>query len=68
VKALKSHASEVLEVRMIVSDSSSSWQSKDRGIYEVRRKDWEDMLHVPSREYTRDQWEKNTIYMVLYYL
>ena len=68
VKALRSHASEVLEVRMIVSNSSDSWQSKDRGIYEVRRKDWEDMLHVPSREYTKDQWEKNTIYMVLWYL
>ncbi|KIM75201.1 hypothetical protein PILCRDRAFT_13765 [Piloderma croceum F 1598] len=63
VKALRSHASDVLEVRMIVSDSSNSWQSKDRGIYEVRRKDWKDMLHVPSREYTKDQWEKNTIYM-----
>jgi len=67
VKALRTHAGDVLEVRMIVSESSSSWHSKDRGIYEVRRKDWEDMLQAPSRQYTRDQWEKQTVYMVLCY-
>src|SRR6266481_3046678 len=67
VKALRTHAGDVLEVRMIVSESSNSWHSKGRGIYEVRRKDWEDMLQAPSRQYTRDQWEKQTVYMVLCY-
>ena len=64
VKALRTHANEVLEVRMLVDGSSSSWQAKDRGLYEVRRKDWEDMPQHSSRGYTRDDWERRTVYLV----
>ena len=72
VKALRSHASETLEVRILGSASSSSvWYGtgktsriKDVGGYEVRRKDWETLLEHPLRQLRRVQWDERTVYMV----
>ena len=72
VKALRSHASETLEVRILGSASSSSvWygtgktsRKKDVGGYEVRRKDWETLLEHPLRQLRTVQWDERTVYMV----
>ncbi|KIJ69839.1 hypothetical protein HYDPIDRAFT_77174 [Hydnomerulius pinastri MD-312] len=71
VKALRAHANDTLEVRMLVSAPSSSvWygpgktsRKKDVGGYEVRRKDWAGLLEHPSRNFTRAQWDELTVYM-----
>ncbi|KAF9226806.1 hypothetical protein BS17DRAFT_748950 [Gyrodon lividus] len=71
VKALRTYASDTLEVRMLVSTPSSSlWygsgktsRKKDVGGYEVRRKDWTSLLDHPSRSWTRAQWDETTVYM-----
>lgn len=71
VKALRAHANEVLEVRMLVSAPSSSvWygtgktsRKKDVGGYEVRRKDWEKLLDHPLRNLSSEQWDERTLYM-----
>ena len=71
VKALRSCANNELEIRMLVSaPSRSNWLGKqdnvsDLGGYEIRRKDWESVLRRPSMAYSRDDWEKRTLYMVL---
>jgi len=65
LKALRTHANGVLDVRMMIEGSSSGWHAKDCGLYEVRRNDWESMLQHPSRGYTRDHWERRTVYLVL---
>ncbi|KAL4081447.1 hypothetical protein V8B97DRAFT_27979 [Scleroderma yunnanense] len=71
VKALRTYASEMLQVRMLVSAPSSSvWygtgktsRKKDVGGYEVRRKDWETLLDHPLRKLRTAQWEERTVYM-----
>lgn len=71
VKALRSYASETLEVRMLGSGSSSSvWygtgktsRKKDVGGYEVRRKDWETLRDHPLRQLRAVQWAERTVYM-----
>ncbi|KAJ8455570.1 hypothetical protein ONZ51_g12397 [Trametes cubensis] len=75
VKAIRTHASELLEVRMRVSApskagwygtntsaSSSSTKEDDTGGYEVRRKDWRDAL-LRARNSSRHEWESRTVYM-----
>lgn len=71
VKAIRSYAGDVLEVRMLVSAPSASawypsWKSERDSVggYEVRRKDWSALSDNPSREFTRAQWDDRTIYMV----
>ncbi|KIK98200.1 hypothetical protein PAXRUDRAFT_134662 [Paxillus rubicundulus Ve08.2h10] len=71
VKALRTYKSDTLEVRMLVSAPSSSvWygpgktsRKKDVGGYEVRRKDWANLLDHPSRSWTRARWDETTVYM-----
>ena len=69
VKAVRSHAQDSLEVRMLVtSPSKAAWYGKDsekdeQGGYEIRRKDWSDAL-IRVRNSTRHEWEARTIYMV----
>jgi len=69
-KALRACATDVLEVRMIVSrpQSNSNWKKKDieqLGMYEVRRTDMSGGFQHPSfRNYSRGDWEKQTIYVV----
>lgn len=70
VKAIRSHAGDMLEVRMLVSaPSASAWypswkpERSSVGGYEVRRKDWSTLLDNATREFTRSQWEDLTIYM-----
>lgn len=70
VKAIRTYASDVLEVRMLVSAPSASawfpsWKSERSSVggYEVRRKDWSTLLENATREFTRSQWDDRTIYM-----
>ncbi|KAH7887426.1 hypothetical protein F5I97DRAFT_1935569 [Phlebopus sp. FC_14] len=71
VKALRTHANETLEVRMLVTPPSTSiWygpgktsRKKDVGAYEVRRKDWTTLLDHPTRHFTQAQWDERTVYM-----
>lgn len=71
VKALRSYASETLEVRMLGSAPSLSvWygtgktsRKKDVGGYEVRRKDWETLRDHPLRTLRAVQWDERTVYM-----
>ncbi|KAG2042062.1 hypothetical protein BDR03DRAFT_912464 [Suillus americanus] len=70
VKAIRTYAIDVLEVRMLVSAPSASawypsWKSERSSIggYEVRRKDWSTLLNNATREFTRGQWDDRTIYM-----
>ncbi|KAG6330446.1 hypothetical protein ID866_8643, partial [Astraeus odoratus] len=71
VKAIRSFASESLEVRMLASvPSSSVWygpgktsRKKDVGGYEVRRRDWATLLAHPFRGLTAVQWDDRTLYM-----
>ncbi|KAL1946666.1 hypothetical protein VTO73DRAFT_14770 [Trametes versicolor] len=69
VKAIRTHAADMFEVRMrVTAPSRTDWQgtdastSSDPGGYEVRRKDWRDAL-VSARNTTRQEWEKSTVYM-----
>jgi len=65
VKALKAHASDILEVRILFSEPSRGWnRDEDPGGYEVRKKNREGLLQS-CQDYTRDDWEKRTIYLVL---
>ncbi|GBE80054.1 hypothetical protein BKA93DRAFT_730353 [Sparassis latifolia] len=67
-KAIRTHTSDHLDVRMLVSEPSrSSWRGKDTteddvGGFEVRRKTWRTVLQV-ARNYARHEWESRTIYM-----
>ncbi|KAG2155147.1 uncharacterized protein EDB93DRAFT_1239404 [Suillus bovinus] len=70
VKAIRAYASDVLEVRMLVSaPSASAWypswkpERSSVGGYEVRRKDWRTLSENATREFTRNQWDDRTIYM-----
>ncbi|KAH9854863.1 hypothetical protein C2E23DRAFT_725373 [Lenzites betulinus] len=70
VKAVRTCAPELLEVRMRVSAPSragwygegSSASQDDSGGYEIRRKDWRDAL-LRARNHTRPEWELRTVYM-----
>ncbi|KAI0638658.1 hypothetical protein C8Q77DRAFT_1048031 [Trametes polyzona] len=70
VKAIRTHAPELFEVRMRVSaPSKSAWygadsasKDDDLGGYEVRRKDWRDAL-LRSRNTNRQDWELRTVYV-----
>ena len=79
VKALRTHASRTLEVRMRLPSSSSSsasvWygtgktsRKKDVGGYEVRRRDWATLRDRPSCGWTRARWDDLTAYMVRFLL
>ncbi|KAG2357957.1 hypothetical protein BDR07DRAFT_316452 [Suillus spraguei] len=70
VKAIRTYAGDVLEVRMLVSaPSTSAWypswkpERNSIGSYEVRRKDWSTLLDNATREFTRAQWDDRTIYL-----
>ncbi|KAG2141646.1 hypothetical protein BD769DRAFT_1626178 [Suillus cothurnatus] len=70
VKAIRTYAGDVLEVRVLVSaPSASAWypswkpERDSIGGYEVRRKDWSTLLDNATREFTRSQWDDRTIYM-----
>ncbi|KAH0840207.1 hypothetical protein J3R83DRAFT_1208 [Lanmaoa asiatica] len=75
VKALRTHASHTLEVRMHLLSSSSALSSsvwygtgktsrkKDVGGYEVRRRDWATLRDRPSHGWTRARWDEMTVYM-----
>ncbi|EIW61842.1 uncharacterized protein TRAVEDRAFT_44663 [Trametes versicolor FP-101664 SS1] len=69
VKAIRTHAADIFEVRMrVTAPSRTDWQgtdastSSDPGGYEVRRRDWRDAL-LSARNTTRQEWEKSTVYM-----
>jgi hypothetical protein len=70
VKALRSYASDVLDVRLLVSEPSSlTWfrgdnNTDDVGGYEIRRKDWVDGASSCIGELSKADWAKQTIYMV----
>jgi hypothetical protein len=52
----------VFEVRLIVFENSvPNWKRRELGNYEIRRKDW---LTARRVSYTRDYWEKRTVYLV----
>ncbi|OJA18089.1 hypothetical protein AZE42_04161 [Rhizopogon vesiculosus] len=70
VKAIRTYAGDVLEVRMLVSaPSASAWhpswtpERDSVGGYEVRRKDWSTLSENATRDFTRAQWDDHTIYM-----
>ncbi|KAG0703841.1 hypothetical protein DFH29DRAFT_771158, partial [Suillus ampliporus] len=70
VKAIRTYAGDVLEVRMLVSaPSASAWypswkpERNSVGGYEVRRKDWSTLLDNVTREFNRGQWDERTVYM-----
>ena len=75
VKALRTHASHAVEVRMRLASSSPIWygtgktsRKKDVGAYEVRRKDWSSLRDRPSHGWTHARWGGMTIYMVRFVL
>ncbi|SJL02608.1 uncharacterized protein ARMOST_05939 [Armillaria ostoyae] len=57
-KALRSEATDSIEVRMVFSGPSWSAQglSKNKGMFEVRRKD-------PQNTFTRENWKERTLYL-----
>ncbi|KAG6902215.1 hypothetical protein C0995_003047 [Termitomyces sp. Mi166 len=69
-KALRSDATSALEVRLLVSEpSSSTWSGKrdnarDLGAYEVRRRDSGNASSRPSQNHSRQYWEDRTVYVV----
>ncbi|KAF9819482.1 hypothetical protein IEO21_02090 [Rhodonia placenta] len=67
VKAIRAHASDSFNLRMIVSASSrptwqEPWDVENVGGYEIRRKDWKEALQR-SRNYSKHEWDDRTIYM-----
>ncbi|KAG6875634.1 hypothetical protein C0992_003031 [Termitomyces sp. T32_za158] len=67
-KALRSDATSTLEVRLLVSEPSSSWSGKrdatrDVGAYELRQRDADNASTRPSQSYSRQDWEDRTIYV-----
>ena len=65
VKALRECASDVFDVRLLVSiPASTTWfrnRLDDVGAYEIRRKDWVDAL---TRPYSREVFNGKTVYVV----
>ena len=65
VKALRECASDVFDVRLLVSapPSTTCFRNNpgDVGAYEIRRKDWVDAL---TRPYSREVFNGKTVYMV----
>ncbi|KAK0447713.1 hypothetical protein EV421DRAFT_1926874 [Armillaria borealis] len=57
-KALRSEATDSIEVRMVFSGPSWSAQgsSKNKGMFEVRRRD-------PQNTFTRENWKERTLYL-----
>ncbi|KAG6844356.1 hypothetical protein H0H87_007537 [Tephrocybe sp. NHM501043] len=70
VKALRSDEKSIVEVRILVSEpSSSTWSSKrdkkrDAGAYEIRLKTMEGGTARDSMKYSKQGWESRTIYVV----
>ena len=68
-KAIRARDCGALEVRVLVSSPSrSAWYGKDStkdqlGGYEVRRRDWADVLQR-IHQLTEDDWAASTIYVV----
>ncbi|KAG6810701.1 hypothetical protein H0H93_014795, partial [Arthromyces matolae] len=68
-KAVRLDGSSVVEVRLLVSDpSSSGWSSKrdnarDIGAYEIRLKNIDSASPRPSQKYTKQDWEERTVYV-----
>ncbi|KAJ7080427.1 hypothetical protein B0H15DRAFT_787274 [Mycena belliarum] len=58
IKALRTHATDVVDVRMAIP-SSSSGQGKTRGNFEIRPKFWDDAVYPVSRE----GWDNRTVYV-----
>ena len=70
VKAIREHASDVLDVRMsMLSPSRAEWYGRNMsgrdntGGYEVRLKDWKEAI-LRAGNTTRQDWEARTIYIV----
>ncbi|KAI0758035.1 hypothetical protein C8Q74DRAFT_1452023 [Fomes fomentarius] len=68
VRAVRHHAEDTLEIRMLVAaPSKAAWYGKEvtteeQSGYEIRRKDWADAL-VRVRNSTRNEWETRTVYL-----
>lgn len=68
-KTIRSQDDDALEIRVLVSaPSRSAWYGKDSardqlGGYEVRRRDWADVLQR-IQQLTEDDWTASTIYAV----
>ncbi|KAJ7481048.1 hypothetical protein B0H11DRAFT_1231407 [Mycena galericulata] len=57
VKALRAHATDVVDVRMAIPSSDRSGRS--RGNFEIRPKFWDDAVYPVSRE----GWDNRTVYV-----
>lgn len=68
IKSLRTHANDRFDVRMIlagVASRSAKHGRLDTGGYEVRRKDWQEVVqHMKDGTFTRTHWQKRTIYIV----
>lgn len=70
VKALRTHAEDEIEVRMVLSGPTwSNWASTsssqmDEGMYEVRPKKG---TGTGGEVYTRDYWAQRTVYIVSFF-
>lgn len=63
-RALRAFHNNKVDIRMVLSGPSDG---REVGLYEIRRKDWE-ATHQgqgPRQNYSREQWENRTVYMVL---
>jgi hypothetical protein len=69
IRALRSRASESIEVRMLItSPPASVWgQSSvlDDGGYEIRRKNWASLSETLPTTRTKAYWEERTAYLVM---
>ena len=69
VKVIRSFASEVFDVRMLMSSPSRAvWYGRttskdDTGGYEIRLKGWKDAI-TRAGGMTKGQWDERTIYLV----
>ncbi|KZT29467.1 hypothetical protein NEOLEDRAFT_1175152 [Neolentinus lepideus HHB14362 ss-1] len=69
-KAIRTHTSDTLEVRMVVSEpAKGNWYKRGisnvkdvGGGYEVRRKDWENAVNLAGTM-TKDVWDGLTVYV-----
>ncbi|TFK46921.1 hypothetical protein OE88DRAFT_1666711 [Heliocybe sulcata] len=69
-KAIRTHASDVLEVRMVVSaPAKGNWYKRGVGNvkdvgggYEVRLKNWKDVIKRVG-EMTKELWDRRTVYV-----
>jgi hypothetical protein len=54
-------------MRVSEAHTTTSWRKKPdvhAGVYELRRKDWGSDARLASRYYSKNDWEKRTVYLV----